>query len=364
MNPALYTANTRFGCRMMVLLNTPPQASQQLLLKANRSLSEQSTTPFPAEGINHIQTSEFLLPYQREDMGHHNDAVGLTSLNHDTLSLNLRETTAAINSNPYQQAVLGLTPADNSLFAHLRAATSGATSGPNATQNVHPYQFKTPGGAVYQFMHNGTLGRTPFKAQTTALIKQYLPQAQLYNSDSDTRRVFFSLMANLNKHYRTLEPDQLSTQQLQQALVGTCLPLLKQTPHPPVELNTANGGPPITGLLDLGPRNNFILGLPQANGGKRILAFKQEKPLFLQLQTNLQGQITQAVLASEPPNWPPGNSPANALWQELPDGHLLTLTQNPNGIIKAELTPFSQIKPLPKTPLKTAWQGLKQKLGL
>lgn len=318
---------TTFGCRMMALCNMPSASQQELLNKADRSLKRVTVTgePQPKDGFNGILPSEVFYSLVRHpEIGANNNGWGAVSLDANR-QVNKKNILPAHQDVSFDETVQLLNGQDS--FWHVRAATVGSHHKESGLRNTHPYVY-----GAYTFMHNGTLKEPAFSKDVTHAIRKALPDVTLYEDDSDSRRLFFAILAGIKQDYGTLDNTKLSKQQLTKSFATTLNNLTRQAPVKYVSINDDYSQLPVTGSINWTGRNAFIF-----SAGNLTLATRHGRPLYLSFKTTADNKMSEAALVFEPPK------ASGRVWYELPDDHVLSLENKKDGTINAELTPIEQV---------------------
>ena len=304
-----------YGCRLLATMNVTPEHKKHLLLTGPRSLKVQSTQPVNTNGL--MQEDSFH-PLARKAT--HTDGFGAVILDDQTH----HQTRFSISQSKKLPDILKRLNQGASGMFHIRLASVGDVS----DSNSHPYLFEdvslAQNGTLDSMRRDGFL----FSSQVVNAIRRFFPQVTLREQDSDSRRLFYYWQAYLKQHYPHMPASQLSTDVIKCSFTHIQNQILATRPPSLVAL-MPDAKVPVSGMLDLSHKINSIISL----GTNRILGLRHGRDMHLGYQTNEQGQMTRAILATEPQL----DSPYK--WITIPDKHWISLTKRDDQTIDAQLSP-------------------------
>jgi hypothetical protein len=307
----------RFGCRLMATMNVEPDTKKQLLMTAKRSLKQQSVVPTDYQAI---MLDDTFHPVAR--VVTHTDGFG-TVLLEDKTHHQTRLSMAECKTLP--DILQRLKKRLSGMF-HIRYATVGDVS----DSNSHPYHYKG-----ISLIQNGSLDSPKmdgflFSPHVVTTIKRHLPEVNLRTMDSDSRRLFYYWLAYLKATYPDTPPNQLPTTVIKDSFKHIQNTVMETRPYSHVALKP-DKNLPVTGTLDFRNKINSIISV----GDNRIIGLKHGRELHLGYQTNESGQITSAILATEPPKV------SDYRWVSIPDMHWITLNKVNPYLVHVELMPYT-----------------------
>jgi hypothetical protein len=305
----------KFGCRLLATMNVNPEDKKHLLLTGPRSLKVQSTQPVNTSGL--MQEDSFH-PLARK--AQNTDGFGAVILDDQTH----HQTRLSISQSDKLPDILKRLSQGMSGLFHIRFATVGDVS----DSNSHPYLFQD-----VSLVQNGTLDSARrdgflYSQEAVSTINRVLPQVTLRDQDSDSRRFFYYWHAYLKQRHPHTPPSKLTTDEIKRSFTHIQNQILATRPANRLALKP-DAQVPVTGTLDFSHKINSIIGL----GTDRILGLRHGRDLHLGYQTNTQGQMTRAILATEPQLYSPYK------WITIPDNHWISLTKRDNHTIDAQLSP-------------------------
>jgi predicted glutamine amidotransferase len=306
----------RFGCRMLATMNAEPETKKKVLITAPRSLKDQSLQPID---FTTIMPDDTFHPVARKALN--TDGFGALLLDDKTH----HQTYLGIGNDVKLPHLLKRLKNRMSGVFHIRYATVGDVTDVNS----HPYTLQDvsliQNGSLDSPKMNGFL----YSSDVVKTIQKHLPDVTLRTMDSDSKRLFYYWLAYLKATYPDTLPAQLPTPVIKDSFKHIQDTVMATRPHGPIALQP-DLSLPISGALDFRNKINSIISV----GDNRIIGLKHGRELHLGYQTNQKGQMTSAILATEPPKL------SDYRWVSIPDKHWITLTKMNDHLIQAELMPY------------------------
>lgn len=331
---------TRFGCRLFAHMTAQPYAGQdefirQCLLDGDNALRKQAI-PHAREAVDGD-----LLGWEQMAAGHRDVASGQEDgwgmAVFDAHGPRIQKSRNIAHQDPaFQRAAQALAQRQPELLlAHLRKGDI------RRDENAHPFQL-----GKLAFMHNGTIPPlTVRQLEQDGLRYHQQYQIPLPNGNTDTERAFLSMMGRLREEHGTLDPDQLTTDQLYRSFRHT-LQYIRNTAEQidsSRSLSVQQGLGKIAGLSvhpDSETRFPYALNFILSDGA-RLLASRVGFKLYLGIRKDAQGKAQDVVLATRRMQPDAQSAQPRITWWEIPDRHTLCLERE-NGKIRLRLDPLPE----------------------
>lgn len=329
----LQPASTPFGCRLVATMGLDSTTMLDTLGASDkappRNFRDQGTPgqghPFET-GMNGIFSELIWSPKSRK--GSHDNSYGLIETGVPDAEVQKRTGSSKTDAD-YPDIVKKL--AGKNVLGHLRFATIGAADGEAALRNAQPFAAEG-----LSLIHNGTMRGAKTDPGITQAIQTYLPEEQLYEDDSDSRRTFLYVRAKLRETYGTSNAHKLTSDQIAPVVVTALKDVIDRSPSYYEKLSGDRDGWGINGVFRY-HGSNFIVGFNNTQ-----LAYRHNVDLFLWARLNDKNQLVSTLIKTEPPHqkgWQ---------WRAILNDGVLRLDHQPDGTISGSMYPVEQFNRAPQ----------------
>lgn len=213
------------------------------------------------------------------------------------------------------------------ILAHIRLASPECK--PVSEKNAHPFTYKN-----WSFEHNGFMGGA-LKPEIQDKIKgsNYFLLADRPKGNTDSESTFYYFLAKLKSQFRTTDTEKIGIENTKKVFAETLVELFDKTDQKFWDLDGSVMD--VKGKLDLSPACNII-----TSDGNMMMAFRKGHALYLGRFTNSQGE-KQYIVSSETVQ--PKDNNVKIDWLDIPDGHMVVVSKNEQGVLQPEFTPLSEI---------------------
>lgn len=210
------------------------------------------------------------------------------------------------------------------LMAHIRLASSNMSVN---EKNVHPFVYKN-----WSFMHNGFVDIKDVPVIVNQM-KEYKEKFNLIpegNTDSET--IFFYFLGKMTEKQKTLNTKPLSQQDIIDSFASTILDMRQ---YSKISLRDFSNKETIyEGKCIKSPTMNLI-----TTNGQLVIAYKQNKSLFLGMIKNKNKEGEFFIISSEMTN--PVTS-KDIEWYEIPDDSMVIINKETQKIQMLPIECFMQ----------------------